>query len=102
LFYHGTDTFWENGYEKKAGELQFRKKYGCDPSSVIKIVKMKYNRIDLKWYLVSTSTVSTFNRKIVEICKFDIPNTHMNDPSWLSSGTLIKSDGVKLVYSRFF
>ena len=25
-----------------------------------------------------------------------------NDPSWLSSGTSIKSDGVKLVYSRFF
>jgi hypothetical protein len=39
---------------------------------------------------------------IVEICKFDIPNTHINDPSWLSSGTSIKSDGVKLVYSRFF
>ena len=39
-------------------------------------------------------------RKIVEICKFDIPNTHINDPSWLSSGTSIKSDGVKLVYSK--
>jgi hypothetical protein len=40
---------------KKPAELQFKKKYGCDPSSVIKIVKMKYNRIDVKWYLVSTS-----------------------------------------------
>jgi hypothetical protein len=29
-------------------------------------------------------------------------STHINDPSWLSSGTSIKSDGVKLVYSRFF
>ena len=28
--------------------------------------------------------------------------THINDLSWLSSGTSIKSDGVKLVYSRFF
>jgi hypothetical protein len=25
------------------------KKEGCDPSSVIKIVKMKYNRVDIKW-----------------------------------------------------
>jgi hypothetical protein len=37
-------------YEKKIAQLQlFKKKYGCDPSSVIKIVKMKYNRIDIKW-----------------------------------------------------
>jgi hypothetical protein len=41
-------------------------------------------------------------RKIAEICKFDIPNTHINDPSWLSSGTSIISDGDKLVYRRFF
>ena len=35
---------------KKTAELQLlKKKYGCDPSSVIKIVKMKYNRIDIKW-----------------------------------------------------
>ena len=46
--------------------------------------------------------VPTFNRKIVEICKLEIPNTHINDPSWLSSCTSIKSEGVKLVYSRFF
>ena len=46
--------------------------------------------------------VPTFNRNIVDIGKFDIPNTHVNDLSWLSSGTSIKSDGVKLVYSRFF
>jgi hypothetical protein len=32
------------------------------------------------------------HRKIVEICKFDIPNTHINDPSWLSSDTSIKSE----------
>ena len=50
----------------------------------------------------TVGTVPAFNRKIVEICKFDIPNTHINDPSWLSSGTSIKSDWVKLVYSRFF
>jgi hypothetical protein len=43
----------------------------------------------------TVGTVPTFNRKMVEICKFEIPNT-------LSSGTSIKSDGVKLVYSRFF
>jgi hypothetical protein len=29
----------------------------------------------------TVGTVPTFNRKIVEICKFDIPNTHINDPS---------------------
>ena len=44
----------------------------------------------------TVGTVPAFNRKI------DIPTTHINDPSWLSSGTSIKSDGVKLVYSRFF
>jgi hypothetical protein len=40
-----------------------------------------------------------FNRKIVEIGKFDIPNTHMHDRSLsrLSTGTSVKSDGVKLV-----
>jgi len=30
-------------------ELQLLKKDGCVPSSVIKIVKMKYNRNDIKW-----------------------------------------------------
>ena len=40
---------------KKTAELQLLKKYGCDPSSVIKIVKMKYSRIDIKWWHVSTS-----------------------------------------------
>ena len=35
--------------KKKPAELQSKQKYGCDPSSVIKIVKMKYNRIDIKW-----------------------------------------------------
>ena len=34
---------------KKTAELQvLNNKYGCDPSSVIEIVKMKYNRIDIK------------------------------------------------------
>jgi hypothetical protein len=32
-----------------------KKKYDRDPSSVIKIVKMKYNRIDIKWWPASTS-----------------------------------------------
>ena len=48
----------------------------------------------------TVGTVLAFNRKIVEICKFDIPNTHINDPSWLSSGTSIKSDGAKLKNNR--
>jgi len=30
-------------------KLQSFKKDGCSPSSVIKIVKMKYNRIDINW-----------------------------------------------------
>jgi hypothetical protein len=55
-----------------------------------------YNKI------TNVRTVPAFNRKIVEICKFDIPNTHIHDPSWLSSSTSIKSDGVKLLNSRFF
>jgi len=45
----------------------------------------------------TVGTVPTFNRNIVDIGKFHIPNTHINDPSWLSSGTSIKSDGIKLV-----
>ena len=53
-------------------------------------------------YIAHCRTVLALNRTIVEICKFDIPNTHINAPSWLSSGTSINSDGVKLVYSRFF
>ena len=43
------------GYEKKPAELQLLKKIWLWSSSVIKIVKMKYNRIDIKWWLVSTS-----------------------------------------------
>jgi hypothetical protein len=42
------------GYEKNPAELQLLKKYGCDPSSVIKIVKMN-NLIDIKWWPVSAS-----------------------------------------------
>jgi hypothetical protein len=36
-------------------KLQSLKIDGCNPSSVIKIVKMKYNRIDIKMWLVLTS-----------------------------------------------
>jgi hypothetical protein len=61
------------GYEKKTAELQLLKKN-----------------------MATVGTVPTFNGKIVEICKFDIPNTHINDPSWLSSGTSIKSDGASI------
>ena len=40
---------------KKPAELQLLKKIWLWSSSVIKIVKMKYNRIDIKWWLISTS-----------------------------------------------
>ena len=43
------------GYEKKPSWVPIIKKDGCDPSSVIKIVNMKYNRNDIKWRLISTS-----------------------------------------------
>jgi hypothetical protein len=43
------------GYEKNPAELQLLKKISLWSSSVIKIVKMKYNRI--KWWLVSTSLI---------------------------------------------
>ena len=43
------------GYEKNPAELQLLKKIWLWSSSVIKIVKMKYNRIDIKWRLPSTS-----------------------------------------------
>jgi hypothetical protein len=46
-------------------------------------------------------TVPALNRRIVEICKFDIANTHINYPSWHSSGP-IKGGGVKLVYSQHY
>ena len=41
--------------KKKTAELQLLKKIWLWSSSVIKIVKMKYNRIDIKWWHVSTS-----------------------------------------------
>jgi hypothetical protein len=41
--------------EKKPAELQLLNKIWLRSSSVIKIVKMKYNRIDIKWLHVSTS-----------------------------------------------
>jgi hypothetical protein len=40
---------------KKTAELQLLKKIWLGSSSVIEIVKMKYNRIDIKWRHVSTS-----------------------------------------------
>ena len=40
---------------KKPAELQLLKQIWLWSSSVIKIVKMKYNRIDIKWQHVSTS-----------------------------------------------
>ena len=40
---------------KKKAELQLLKEIWLSSSSVIKIVKMKYNRIDIKWRVVSTS-----------------------------------------------
>jgi hypothetical protein len=41
---------------------------------------MTFNKMKKNIYH-TVGTVPTFNRKIVEICKFDIPNTHINDPS---------------------
>jgi len=35
-----------------------------------------YNKMKKIYYTVGT--VPTFNRKIVEICKFDIPNTNIH------------------------
>ena len=46
-------------------------------------------------------TVPTIHRSKVGIGKFDIPHTNKHDRSWLSRSISIKSDGVKLVYSRF-
>ena len=40
---------------KKTAELQLLKKIWLWSSFVIKIVKMKYNQIDIKWWLASTS-----------------------------------------------
>jgi hypothetical protein len=50
---------------------------------------------------LTVGTAAQSNLKVVERGKVDIPNTHINDPSWLRSCTSIKSDGVKLVYIRF-
>jgi hypothetical protein len=36
---------------------------------------------EMKKYISHFGTVPSFHRKIVEICKFDIPNAHINDPS---------------------
>ena len=57
------------------------------------IIKWKKNNFTL------SEKFQKFNRKIVEIGKFDIPNTHIHDRSLsgLSTGTSVKSDGVKLV-----
>jgi hypothetical protein len=56
-----------------------------------------YNK--MKKSITSWEKFHKFNRKIVEIGKCDIPNTHIHDHSlsWLSTGTSVKSDGVKLV-----
>ena len=49
----------------------------------------------------TVGTVLTFIRNIVEIGKFDISNTHIHDRSlsWLSKGTSINNDEVRLVFS---
>jgi len=57
----------------------------------------QYNEKPKKYYTVGT--VPKSNRNVVEIDKIDIPNTHIHDCSitWLSTGTLIKGGGAKLV-----
>ena len=47
-------------------------------------------------------TVPTIHRKKVGIGKLDISHTNKHDRSWLSRSISIKSDGVKLVYSKLF
>jgi len=49
----------------------------------------------------TVGTVPKFIRNIVEVGTFDIHNTHIHDRSlsWLSTGTSINSDKVKLVLS---
>ena len=53
----------------------------------------------IKKSITSSEKFQKFNRKIVEIGKFDIPSTHIHDHSlsWLSTGTSVKRAGVKLV-----
>ena len=52
-----------------------------------------------KHTMLSEQFQSKFHRLILEIGKIDIPYTHMHDCSitWLSTGTLIKDGGAKLV-----
>jgi hypothetical protein len=49
--------------------------------------------------MLSEQFQSKFHRLILEIGKIDIPYTHISDRSitWLSTSTLIKDGGAKLV-----
>ena len=65
------------------------------------IIIILFSQPIIKWKksITSSAKFQKLNRNIVEIGKFDIPNTHIHDHSlsWLITGTSVKSDGVKLV-----
>ena len=48
-------SFYYRLWKKNQLKCNWEKKIWLWSSSVIKIVEMKYNRIDIKWWLVSTS-----------------------------------------------
>ena len=63
-----------------------------------------FSQSTIKWKSKKYHIVGTdpkFNRNIVERVTFDIPNTYIHDRplSWHSTGTSVKCDSVKLVYS---
>jgi hypothetical protein len=56
----------------------------------------------LKYTLTFFHTCTSLFHSSVHFFPVLVKGLYQTDPSWLSSGTSIKSDGVKLVYSRFF
>ena len=82
-----------------ASELSIEKKHILDRQQIASQWGL---RLIFRMHNSDPTPQGVDNRNVNVECKFDIPNTHINDPSWLSSGTSIKCDGVKLVYNRFF
>jgi hypothetical protein len=54
-------SFYYRLWKKPSRVAIFKKKYGCDPSSVIEFVKMKYSPIDIKWWPQFKYTLTFFH-----------------------------------------
>ena len=69
------------GYEKKLAELQLLTKYGCDPSSVIKIVNMASFFRFVNQRAIYRLGIISLAQAQMHVNDFPVVNVHIDDLS---------------------